>query len=413
VTTPSLIPIRLARACCFCAGLLALTVVAADVVRLGFGQAASIGVAGTGLALVLLACWIRSPLQFRAAVVTLSVLCGLFVAEMALRGYFHLRAPADLLLPDSTDVSRLRFAAHPYLIYYPRPGFRSTEGTSHNSQGYRGPELMDHPSLRIVLHGGSSTYETGVPHDELSWGPQLQAILRRELHDDRIEVVNAGVPGYTSWESLVNLVFRTSALRPNITVLYDNYNDVHAREVDPAAYRSDNTGYRKSWDELEFQKLLAAQESPTLRYSLTARFVYVRLLKYSVAPTFTSLDLLTRARTANHGKGEANVPHNPPIWFERNVRNFVAVSEAMGAVPILMTWTGRGPESQPVAEHNEIIRRIAREHSLPLCDLASSEAIRADSSLWHDPIHMNESGVKKKAETLARTVLLQQTSKHR
>jgi hypothetical protein len=75
----------------------------------------------------------------------------------------------------------------------------------------------------------------------------LQQELRRALGESNLEVVNAGCPDYTTWESLINFQLRLLELSPDLAIVYHNINDVEARLVEPSSYRSDNTGLRKNW----------------------------------------------------------------------------------------------------------------------------------------------------------------------
>src|SRR5690606_5902302 len=62
----------------------------------------------------------------------------------------------------------VRFRPHHYLGYTLQPGYRRGK-TSHNSLGYRGPEVaIPKPSgvFRIAILGGSTTYTEFVRDDE-------------------------------------------------------------------------------------------------------------------------------------------------------------------------------------------------------------------------------------------------------
>ena len=61
----------------------------------------------------------------------------------------------------------------------------------------------------------------------------------------RFEVLNCGVPGYTSIESLVNLELRLLELDPDVVLIYHGIND--ARMVQGRGWRADYTHVRRSW----------------------------------------------------------------------------------------------------------------------------------------------------------------------
>ena len=70
-----------------------------------------------------------------------------------------------------------------------------------NSLGFRGPEIAmpkTPGTFRIFAMGESSTFGwKGIRSHEEAWPALLEAKLRAAHPDRRIEVINAGVPGYT------------------------------------------------------------------------------------------------------------------------------------------------------------------------------------------------------------------------
>ena len=59
-----------------------------------------------------------------------------------------------------------------------------------------------------------------------------------------MEVINGGVGGYSSYQTLMNIQFRVLPLNPDLIVIYQGYNDIHTRFVYPnSSYLGDNSGY--------------------------------------------------------------------------------------------------------------------------------------------------------------------------
>jgi hypothetical protein len=93
-----------------------------------------------------------------------------------------------------------------------------------NSSGYRGLELPKRKpdgSLRVVALGDSSTFGLRVADDadlasrealRFDNYPEELARLFEVRHETRIEVINAGVVGYTSAHGLRQLVMRIAGL---------------------------------------------------------------------------------------------------------------------------------------------------------------------------------------------------------
>ena len=104
--------------------------------------------------------------------------------------------------------------------------------------GFRGKELcrLEKPNgiFRIVTVGGSTTshkaqLRTMQKGIRLSW----KECSRDKFGYDRVQVVNAGVSGYDSWECLMNIEFKVLDVKPDLIIVYSAFNDISARLVEP------------------------------------------------------------------------------------------------------------------------------------------------------------------------------------
>jgi lysophospholipase L1-like esterase len=99
-----------------------------------------------------------------------------------------------------------------------------------NRLGFRGPEIaVPKPpgTFRIFAIGESSTFGwKGASSHEEAWPAVLEAKLRAAHPERSIEVVNAGVPGYTSIEQRINYLLRISHLEPDAVLIYHGNNDL-------------------------------------------------------------------------------------------------------------------------------------------------------------------------------------------
>ena len=155
-----------------------------------------------------------------AALLCVSGLVAVALAEVALR----LFAPIPYSMkveykPDGFVGQRL----------VPKRRYRLADGglCTVNSAGYRGPEFeIPKPAgiFRIVALGGSSTFSYLTDDAEI-WTQRLQDRLRAHF-GDFIEVVNAGVPGYSVFTSKINYLYRIRALEPDALLLYHTWNDM-------------------------------------------------------------------------------------------------------------------------------------------------------------------------------------------
>jgi lysophospholipase L1-like esterase len=92
-----------------------------------------------------------------------------------------------------------------------------------NRLGFRDPEREVHTERpRVVFVGDSITFGIGV-EDDASFPRQLET--RLAAHQSRIEVWNAGVPGYAMEDMLGDLQRRILPLHPSLIVLQLSRND--------------------------------------------------------------------------------------------------------------------------------------------------------------------------------------------
>ena len=97
-----------------------------------------------------------------------------------------------------------------------------------NEFGFRGPTPRifekPHDTIRVIVQGGSTTEDIFVD-DGRTWPEQLQEKLNAALKTNRIEVVNMGTSGYTSWNCVNDLKRNGLRLKPDIVIAYHGVND--------------------------------------------------------------------------------------------------------------------------------------------------------------------------------------------
>lgn len=334
----------------------------------------------------------------------LAFVLGCAVLELGWRTYLFQFASVERLGKfarlDQMPPEAFRFRPHPYLSYALNETFLGADGLNrHNPHGCRGPDFaVPKPAgiFRIVCLGGSTTYETGVRADLEAYPARLEALLRsRGLA--QVEVVNAGVPGYNSFESSLLLQLRVLEWQPDLVLYYDNTNDVHPRLVEPALFAGDNAGYRRAWDD-------------DVRWwdrSLVVRWLGVQT---GFSPRNALVDRATWTEHAARDR-EGALASNPPLWFRRNVETMATLCAARGVQLALASWAW-SPEKGDFAsealwqgafaEHNAVLAEIARVRGLPWFDV--QPRMPTEAALWTDGAHVNERGAQRKAEIFAELV---------
>jgi lysophospholipase L1-like esterase len=336
------------------------------------------------------------------------------VAEAGLRVALRLRDgawPRASATAFYEDVARLRliYRDHAYLNTGAREGGHVSvfgKSGSLNRFGYRSPERpLEKPPgvIRVVISGGSTTFDVLAPNDQAVWPNRLEARLRSGDHPS-VEVWNAGFPGWTSQENVISFAIREADLAPDLAVLFQGANDLQ-----PASHEPFDRQYEHGHAELARR---------ALGLELAAPPWYRRLL---VLDEIRAADPWQALRAASSGTHRPRIADDAVATFERNVRSYAALARSRGADILLVTqpmrirptereadlaWlAGWCPELEPSAAPtelerlNEVLRRLAREGVGGLAD-AAAQIPWADED-FGDPLHYSESGRRKLVDFLA------------
>lgn len=136
----------------------------------------------------------------------------------------HLRRWAVI---DPTLVMPDPHGANPYVL---TPGARLVRGESEirvNQLGFRGPEISvtKGDRFRIVALGESTTFGLTVLKTDRTWPAALEQRIEQELECDvPIEVINAGVAGWTLANQIERLPRDVFPLEPDLLISYHGQN---------------------------------------------------------------------------------------------------------------------------------------------------------------------------------------------
>lgn len=271
-----------------------------------------------------------------------------------------------------------------------------------NSQGFRGPEVAsDRPDgvIRIVCLGDSGTF--GVKNDPLPTGPRprwvpsvsypekLAGLLERE-NRSRVEVVNAGVIGYSSSHGLRQLVVQVLPLDPDIVTVRFGANDL-----------------KTSWAP---KRRALEPESPLLRW-LLYRFHSWKLLRLSLAA------YQARGAAEPDAKG---LPWTSEERFRRNLGRMIEIGDAQGFRVLLLDYPLPAPEpsasprwaerrrraSQAVGRLQQVLYEVAEARGVPVLDTRGPFAQHAERLFnQSDFVHPNALGAELIAELIFEKLL--------
>jgi lysophospholipase L1-like esterase len=365
----------------------------------------------------------RSVLGCLGAVVVM-VLLVVAAAEVALRiADWRAGRDADFFLPHQ-DMSQAQYEPHPYLGLVQRPGWDKREQPAEekgkhyqvhiNALGLRGPETTREkpPGVyRIVCIGGSTTFGTGATSDDKSYPARLEALLNRLAETGhaaegiRYEVLNAGVSGYNSIDSLINLELRLVELQPDAVIDYDAGND--GRIIQTRDFQPDYSHARRPPPIIELSALerfllghchiyahLVRGTDPEKQLGAVANWVFV--------PGWDQQAVSSLVWINEYGLSV----------FGRNLRQICAVARAAGAQPVLQTFASRLADDPTypelgvfLARANQVIHDLGAELHVPV--VPTAEMLTGKSDLYDDAMHFNDAGELAHARAIADFALKQ------
>ena len=345
----------------------------------------------------------------------LSISCAVFVAlilgEIAVRLFssFGYVTPATLrsMTPDYQPAV---FARHVI-----RPGVKTVvvdgdEKFRINAHGYRGRDFAIEKAkgtIRIMFYGGSSVFDAESTKDN-DWPHRIERILKEKGYTN-IEVINAGIPGYASFDAVGTLFSEGHIFSPDYVLLYDEWNDIKyfrstkslLREfVPPSSFDDPRTTYR-NWLDHGLSNISQ---------------LYVRL-----RDRYYTWKLHVGAEgTIPVGEYSSTIADAALRQYRLNIETFVDVARNIGAVPILMlearlvTAGNTSAEKSRIsydyvllthdalcdafAREDKIIHDVAREKGALVMD--ATQQLTGRDDLFANHIHLNEKG----SEELARVV---------
>lgn len=98
-----------------------------------------------------------------------------------------------------------------------------------NSFNFRGDEVKkekEQNTFRIFVLGGSTVLNVGVSYEE-SFAKILQDKLSKEFPAKKIEVLNAGMDGYTSEHTIIQYLFSIRDFMPDLIITWQGINDMY------------------------------------------------------------------------------------------------------------------------------------------------------------------------------------------
>jgi len=127
---------------------------------------------------------------------------------------------------------------HPDLIWRLAP--KAAGNLKTNELGLRDTAYDPRADVTILLLGDSVSWGDGIPHVEDVYPQRLERLLADGDPSRSYEVINSGVPGYSTFQQAAYLDMYGLALEPDLVILQFCLNDVVERYLTVARYGGDN-----------------------------------------------------------------------------------------------------------------------------------------------------------------------------
>ncbi len=320
----------------------------------------------------------------------------LFMAEAAVsvfgkRTLLRWQAPVPV-----TTTGAPYLPGNPYLLWEMVPGERQEMGVSvHvNDLGFRGPETTAHkpPKVRrIIIVGDSSVYGHGVGNNET-----FSALMDDSLPAD-VEVLNLGVPGYSTEQTINLMEMRGWDLSPDLLIIGNMWSDNNFDSFVDRQLISDRTAFKDS---------PAAPISRLLQNSALYRWMdwYIRL-----APRAADVQkigwMLGQAPAGVHRRVNVND-------YAENLQTLSNRAQGMGADVLFLGLSNTvdvgadtdGAIAWPL--YREVMQDSAQRAGAPYVDVTGHfiESGKGWQSLFLDEMHPSAEGHKAIAEALLTAV---------
>jgi lysophospholipase L1-like esterase len=264
------------------------------------------------------------------------------------------------------------------VFWSPRPGFRGEfrgKPVSVNALGLRGPELaLPKPAgrKRLVCFGDSITFGFAIGDEET-----YPYRLGERLAERGVEVVNAGVTGYTSHQVLGLLRRLAPRLQADVATFLIGWNDHNKRVA----------------TDREFERRLRA--STAVDRTLARLYLYKAMRALYL-------------RTALKELPDSAVTQRVPLEdYRENLTAIVRECRAAGITPAFVALPMRKRPGDPpfATDHTRALAELAGRLAVPLLEvgaLSRNAPLESNAASFIDLIHLSPEGAALMAAELAR-----------
>jgi len=281
-----------------------------------------------------------------------------------------------------------------------------------NVHGYRGKDFNFQKSpdiVRVIVYGGSAVFDLALPEGK-DWPHRIEQYLHAAGLKN-VEVINAGIPGHASFDSLGRFFSEGHLLEPDYVVLYHTWNDIKRFSSEESLLREMKPHAPES------NPMMYCQNSVDCFLVEHSRLYLVLRQGYLKKRLGVGLE-----GAAQRKRKEYVLTQKALDQFRLDIELFVDCARNIGAEPILMTQ-GRlieatNEEKEPYrlrhvrnmlpfdfsyeafAKADEIIKAVVVKKKALFID-AAALLKEKDEMIYFDHVHLNDRGSKRIATLVA------------
>ncbi len=367
---------------------------------------------------------------FLIGFLSLEIGANIYIHFLDEEKFGHYASTKQIIKRLQENKGHFKITIHPIVGYIPTPNYRKGMN-KHNIYGFRGDELGEKKEgeVWIVCVGESTTYDSDIEDWEKAYPAQLERYLNEK--GVKVKVINAGVDGWTSFEILLDFMFRISKFPVDIIIYYGGLNDIgQTRFVYPVKSKllerdifSARQGISGAlnypfWEESSFLRIIL------VKYGIAIPHGDLFLLHYSPENLIKEFIIQLSKNTYPSGIFKKISPEeilslNSPIWFENNISNLVLLAGSKEVKPVLVKYMYNKssqsnvfftfhPDAEEIFkkvliggidEMNTVLGNVSKKLNIPLFDLPTVFPVESPD-LFKDMVHNSEEGAKVKAELI-------------
>jgi len=251
-----------------------------------------------------------------------------------------------------------------------------------NSQGLRGEEIGEKANnVRIVALGNSCTFGWGIEYNNI-YTEKLENLINSDPDLPAVQVINAGIPGYSSFQGRRFFNSDILKLEPDIVLLMYGWNDQWAA----AGNIPDDRQEMPPEIIIDLQNTFSRLE------------IYRLIKKITLSVIEEPLDAKLDRENPVYRVGTVEYYNNLTVMVKQAKGEDIIPICLTSPIPSLDKYYPEEMKYSPMhiyhKQYNEMIRLIKRNFKTPVIDLATEFDKYDDlyDDAQYDPIHFNRKG---------------------